>query len=45
MAICRIIEAGATPDQYEQVRARNGLGDEVPPGGVLHIAAKGDERQ
>jgi hypothetical protein len=43
MAICRIIETGATPDQYEQVRARVGLGDEVPPGGVLHIAAKGDD--
>jgi len=43
MAICRMIETGATPDQYEQVRARVGLGDEVPPGGVLHIAAKGDD--
>ena len=43
MAICRMIDTGATPDQYEQVRARVGLGDEVPPGGVLHIAAKGDD--
>jgi hypothetical protein len=43
MAICRMIETGATPDQYEQVRARVGLGDEVPPGGVLHIAAQGDD--
>lgn len=43
MAICRMIETGATPDHYEQVRARVGVGDEVPPGGVLHIAARGDD--
>jgi len=43
MAICRIIETGATPDQYEQVRDKVGARDNPPAGGQLHIAATGDD--
>jgi len=43
MAICRIIETGAKPEQYEQVRAHLGLGDAAPPGSMVHIAAIGDD--
>ena len=43
MAICRIIETGAKPKQYEQVRAHLGLGDAAPPGAMVHIAAIGDD--
>lgn len=43
MAICRIIEAGATPEQYDQVRARVGARDSLPPGASLHIAAQGED--
>ena len=43
MAICRIIETGAKPEQYEQIRAHIGLGDAPPPGSMLHIAAIGDD--
>jgi hypothetical protein len=44
MAVCRIIETGATPEQYDQVRGRIGAGPEnPPPGGQLHIAARGED--
>lgn len=43
MAICRIIETGAIPEQYDQVTERLGIGDSPPPGGQLHIAALGDD--
>ncbi len=43
MAICRIIETGATPDEYEQVRSRVGIEDEAPAGAKFHVAAKGDD--
>ncbi|HZT92209.1 MAG TPA: hypothetical protein VFA05_09235 [Gaiellaceae bacterium] len=44
MAICRIIETGATPEQYDQVRERVGVGpDNPPPGGRVHIAAQGED--
>jgi quinol monooxygenase YgiN len=44
MAVCRIIETGATPDQYEQVRSKLGVDENnPPPGGQIHIAAKGDD--
>jgi hypothetical protein len=44
MAICRIIEPGATPEQYDQVRERIGVGpDSPPPGARLHLAARGDD--
>ncbi len=43
MAICRIIETGATPDEYERVSEKVGARDNPPEGGQLHIAAKGDD--
>ena len=43
MAICRIIETGATPQQYDQVRSKLGVEDNPPPGGLIHIAAKTDD--
>jgi hypothetical protein len=45
MAVCRIIETGATPEQYEQVRSKLGVdeGSPPPPGGLIHIAAKGED--
>ena len=32
MAICRIMDTGATPEQHEAMRAALGVGDEPPPG-------------
>jgi hypothetical protein len=43
MAICRIIETGRTPEEYDQVRAKVGVGDSPPPGATLHIAARRDD--
>ena len=44
MAVCRIIETGATPDEYEQVRSKLGVDESnPPPGGQIHIAAKGED--
>lgn len=43
MAICRIIETGRTPDEYDQVRDRVGIGDSAPPGAKFHIAATGED--
>src|SRR5437762_13436847 len=43
MAISRIIETGRTPEEYDQVRAKVGIGDSPPPGAKLHIAARGDD--
>ena len=36
MAVCRIIDTGASPEQYEQVRTKLGLGEnDAPPGGLM----------
>jgi hypothetical protein len=44
MAVCRIIETGATPEQYEQVRSKLGVDESnPPPGGQIHIAATGED--
>lgn len=43
MAICRIIESGITPEQYDQMRSRLGVGDSPPPGASLHLAANGED--
>jgi hypothetical protein len=43
MATCRIIETGATPEQYDKVRERLGLGEGGPPGCTTHIAARGED--
>ena len=43
MAISRIIETGRTPEEYDKLRAKLGIGDSPPPGATLHIAARGDD--
>ena len=43
MAICRIIKTGVTPEQYDQIRAKLGVGDSPPPGASLHIAARDED--
>ena len=43
MAICRIIETGRTPEEYDQVRAKVGIGESPPAGANLHIAALGED--
>ena len=43
MAVCRIIETGATPEQYEQVRSKLGVDENLPPGNQIHIAARADD--
>jgi hypothetical protein len=43
MAICRIIETGATPEEYGRVSESLGIGDSPPPGSQLHLAAVGDD--
>jgi hypothetical protein len=43
MAICRYIETGATPEQYDQVRSRLNVGDSPPPGASLHIGARAED--
>ena len=39
MAVCRIIETGVSPEQYEKIRDKVGARDNPPDGGQLHIAA------
>jgi hypothetical protein len=43
MAICRIIETGATPEEYGRISERLGLEDSPPAGAQLHVAALGDD--
>jgi hypothetical protein len=43
MSICRVIETGATPEQYDQVTERLGIGDSPPPGARFHLAAVADD--
>jgi hypothetical protein len=43
MAICRIIETGASPDEYDQVSTKVGVGDSPPPGAKFHVAAKAED--
>ena len=43
MTVCRFIETGVTPEQYEQIRAKLGVGEAPPPGATLHIAATTDD--
>jgi len=42
VAIARIIETEITPEEYEQMRERLGVGDTPPPGGSFHVAAIGE---
>ena len=43
MATARIIETRITPEEYDQMRERLGVGDTPPPGGLLHVAALGED--
>ncbi len=43
MAVCRIIETGATPEEYERVRNELGIGEGLPAGSSLHVAAVGED--
>ena len=43
MATARIIKTGITPDQYDLMREKLGVGDTPPPGGVFHAAAIGED--
>ena len=43
MAICRIIETGRTPDEYDRVREKVNIGGSPPAGSRLHVAALGDD--
>jgi heme-degrading monooxygenase HmoA len=43
MAICRIVDTGATAEQYDQIRQSLGIDQSPPPGGRIHVAAKGDD--
>ena len=47
MAVCRIIETGRTPEEYDQVRERIGVGDRPPAGALLRVwpASSEDERR
>jgi len=43
MAIARIIEAGVTSQEYDQLRERLGVGDTPPPGAGFHVAGIGQD--
>lgn len=43
VAIARIVKTQITPDEYEQMRERLGMGDAPPPGGLFHVAAVGED--
>ena len=43
MATARIVETRITPEEYDQMRERLGVGDTPPPGGLVHVAALGDD--
>jgi hypothetical protein len=43
VAAARFVKTGITPDEYDQMRAKLGVGDTPPPGGVFHAAAVGED--
>ena len=46
VAIARIVKTRITPDEYEQMRERLGVGDAAPPpGGHFHVAASRRRRE
>lgn len=45
MAVARIVKVPIDTDTYDKVRAHLGIVDTPPPGGVLHVAAVGDDGQ
>lgn len=43
MAVCRIVETGRTPDEFNQVAERLGIRGGIPPDAKVHIAAVGED--
>ncbi|HST17087.1 MAG TPA: hypothetical protein VLK36_05420 [Gaiellaceae bacterium] len=43
MATARIVKTGITPDEYDQMREKLGVGDTPPAGAVFHVAAVGED--
>ena len=43
MATARFVQTGITPDEYDQMREKLGVGDAPPAGGVFHAAAVGED--
>ena len=42
MAVARFVQTDITSAQYDQMREHLGIGDAPPAGGVLHVAAVGE---
>ena len=43
VATARFVQTGITPDEYDQMREKLGVGDTPPAGGVFHAAAVGED--
>ena len=43
VATARFVKTGVTPDEYDQMREKLGVGDTPPAGGVFHAAAVGED--
>src|SRR6478609_3420023 len=43
VATARFVKTGITPDEYDQMREKLGVGDTPPAGGVFHAAAVGED--
>jgi hypothetical protein len=43
VATARFVKTGITPDEYNQMREKLGMGDSPPPGSVFHAAAVGED--
>src|SRR3954463_203138 len=43
VATARFVNTGITPDEYDQMREKLGVGDTPPAGGLFHAAAVGED--
>ena len=43
VATARFVKTGITPDEYDQMREKLGVGGTPPAGGVFHAAAVGED--
>ena len=43
VATARFVKTGITPDEYDEMREKLGIGDTPPAGGVFHAAAVGED--
>jgi len=43
VATARFVKTGITPDEYDQMREKLGVGETPPAGGVFHAAAVGED--